>query len=211
MNLPERAFDDLMDRIPPLDLSVSYSGRFKGYNANLKYTNKRMIFNLSSSWKRIDEDIQIGLLQHLIAKVYRTKKKTYSMDLYENFLKNVHIAVPKNRQEPELKRIFDRLNEQFFSGLLEECNLVWGHNSIRTFGSYEYGTDTITMNTALRDHPDLLSYVVFHEMLHKRLKFKGRRHHTKEFRILERSYPGSDILEKKLSALSKKLRFQSLW
>ncbi len=212
MDILIKAFEGLFpDRSYPDTMTLKYSRRFKGYNANLRYRGSKISFALSSEWEKIDDDIKIGLIQHLLVKVYKTKRSTYNMDLYENFLRNVHIAIPKDKQDPYLKQLFHELNDRFFNGLLEESNLVWGHNSFRTFGSYDYGTDTITLNPALKTDEEVLRYVLFHEMLHKKLKFRGSRHHTKEFRKIEKSYPDSALLEKKLGKLSRKLRFRSSW
>ncbi|MBR9692917.1 M48 family metallopeptidase [Candidatus Woesearchaeota archaeon] len=64
-------------------------------------------------------------------------------------------------------------------------------------GHYEYATDTISISTALKEAPELLDYVLYHEMLHKKHKFtesKGgnTRSHTKAFRDEEKKYRLAD-------------------
>lgn len=207
MDILSNAYKGLFpDKEPNHTFHLKYSGRFKGYNANVRYTAQSMTFNLSRNWEKIDDDIKMGLIQALMSKVYRYKQHTFNIDLYNNFLKNIHIAIPVTMSEPELKESFDRVNHMHFDDLIEPVNLKWGNGSIRTFGTYEYGTDTITINPALKDRPELIDYVMHHEMLHKKHKFKHTvsksMHHTKEFKQDEESYPNHKILERELSKIS---------
>ena len=50
-------------------LSLKYSRKFKPYNANVKRYGNNLIFNLSRDWKKISREIQIGLIQELLAKI----------------------------------------------------------------------------------------------------------------------------------------------
>ena len=124
-------------------------------------------------------------------------------------MKKIHIAVPKNNIDPFLEESFERINEQYHSGLIEKPNLVW-HNSFDRLGSYEYGSDTISISKVLEHDLDILDYVMHHEILHKRLKFdnsKGNcRHHTKEFKQMERDFKNSHEMEEKLKILARKKR-----
>lgn len=207
MNITYEAFKGLYpEKEPKHNFLIKYSGKFKGYNANVRYTSTDMTFNLSRKWERIDEDIKMGLIQALMAKVFKLRIHTFNIDLYNNFLKNIHIAIPVTESEPELKESFDRVNELYFNELIEPVNLKWSNGSVRTFGTYEYGTDTITINPALKGKTELIDYVMHHEMLHKKHKFKhtARRsmHHTKEFKRDEEAYPNHKILERELSKIS---------
>jgi len=191
---------------------LKYSGRFSSYNGNVKYGKKvfgakRVTFSLSKAWIGIDYDIQKGIIQHLMQKVFKTKINTISQDLYENFVKNVHIAVPKNNVDEDLKRCYDRVNEKYFLGLVEMPNLVWGKKSFRKLGSYEYGTDKITISKVFEGvtgkDVDLIDFVMFHEMLHKVHKFKtinGRSlHHSKKFKEAEAHFESEEDVEKRLT------------
>jgi hypothetical protein len=207
MNMAEEAFNGLWpEKESSYDFSMKYSGRFKGYNANVRLYGNKITFNLSRNWRSISRDIKIGLLQELMAKILNEKgTKTPSIDLYHIFLKKVHIAVPKTRTEPQLEKSFERVNEYFFAGTIEMPNFVW-NKSARKLGSYDYGSDTITISSMLK-HADteMMDYVMYHEMLHKKYKFssKGGKiyHHTKEFRSSEKAFPNSDIIEQRLKTL----------
>jgi len=196
---PRKEFDYLPE--------INYSGRFKGYNANARLQNKKLIFNLSKNWKNIDNAIKIGLIQELIIRLFRKKAHTFNMDLYNTFLHKVHIGIPKTRIDPMLLQSFVRINAQFFYNTMELPNLIWGTHSIAKLGSYDYGTDTVSMSKILKDDFELVDYVMYHELLHKKHKFRskyGRTHaHTKEFKDDEQKFPNAPLLEKRLSRLAR--------
>jgi len=219
MNLAEKAFQLIY---PERDLhgntfNLTYSGKFTPYNGNVKYGHGIYDFKLSKEWRKVSEEIQIGLIQHLMQKAFKTKKKSLHQDLYEGFIKNVHIAVPKDEIEPKLKESFDRVNERYFLGIVEMTNLVFGQKSFSKLGSYEYSTDTITISRVFENvsHEEtiFLDYIMFHEMLHKVHKFKsvnGRNmHHTGKFKNAERQYDDFKKIEAGLKTFLRKKRFKS--
>ena len=164
---------------------------------------------MSKKWKNVSEEIQSGLIQELLLKIFRLKKKTTNIDLYNLFMKNVHISVPKTKTDAILEESFNKVNEKYFFGLLERPNLVWGNFSLRKLGHYEYGSDTISISRVFRNSDmDILDYVMYHEMLHKKHKFnsKGMRnfHHTKEFKSSEKKFENSSLMEEKISRLVRK-------
>ena len=202
----EEAFKGLWpEREISHDFLIKYSGKFKGYNANIKMYGSKVTFSLSRQWKGISRDIKIGLLQELLARLFRDKKTTQNIDLYHIFLKRVHIAIPKTKTEPELAESFDRVNNEFFAGIIEKPNLKWNNSSTK-LGSYDYGSDTITISRMLNDADrDMVDYVMYHEMLHKKHKFSSKggrlRYHTSEFRSNERAFPNSSLIESRLRRL----------
>lgn len=195
---------------------LKYSGRFRGYNANITLGRNLLTLNLSKNWRHVDRDIKMGLIQELILKLFRKKKKirkiktTMNIGLYHTFLKKVHLFLPKTKNDPILNESFSRINERYFYGVIERPNLVWGSNSVRKLGSYEYGTDTISMSKMLINHSHLLDYVMYHELLHKKHQFYSKNgrtfHHTREFRRKEKEYEDADQLEKELGRLVSKAR-----
>ncbi len=217
--LAERAFKGLEIEDNRAHL-VKYSGHFKGYNANAKYNHDKVEFNLSREWRKIDDDIQIGLIQGLIVKIMKLKsKKTSQMELYENFMKGLSKYAKKHEFEPELEESFHRVNEQFFNGLMDKPNLVFASESFHKLGSYEYSSDTINISTIFQDLPDeelrILDYVMYHELLHKKHSFNvknGRHHaHTKAFRDDEKKF--GETAEQELTnwLRKKKLRRWKFW
>ncbi|MBD3361164.1 hypothetical protein GF358_00020 [Candidatus Woesearchaeota archaeon] len=211
MRLVEKAFRQLF---PDKEFSytdvLEYSGRFKGFNANARLNNltKTITFSLSKNWKGVDEQIKIGLVQSLLLRLFKKKARTVNMDLYDNFIKNLHIAIPKTKSNPVLEESFNRINKLYFAGMIDRPNLRIGKPSARTLGNYDYGTDTITISSLLVPHLDLLDYVMYHEILHKKTKFNSKNgrsfHHTRQFKQLEKAYPNSKELEQKLGRISSK-------
>jgi len=213
MNIAEEAFMELYPQ-KKLDyaISVKYSRQFKPYNANVRKYGNNLMFHLSKDWRKISKEIQIGLIQELLAKILKDKRKTMNMELYNMFLKNVHIAVPKTKTDSILEASFNRNNEMFFNGMLDMPNLQWGNDSTSKLGCYEYGSDAITISTIFKyADPILLDYVMYHEMLHKKFKFESKNgrtlHHSPEFKRMESKFPNHEQMEKEISKLARRHRF----
>jgi hypothetical protein len=194
MNLAEQAFEKLRVVAGIKDFRrkiVKYSGHFKNYNANAKYTNHYLQFNLADNWEAIDEDIQQGLIESLMVKIYKIKNiKTENMKLYEDFMKGLSKYAKKHTHDPILESSFHRVNERFFNGMSDKPNLIWAGESFNKLGSYEYSSDTIYISTIFKEltlaEIHFLDYVMYHELLHKKHQFQmknGRHHaHTTAFR-----------------------------
>jgi len=206
MNLAEEAFQQLYpEKEPNHNFLLKYSAKFKPYNANIRRIGNRLEFNLSRKWLKISKEIQIGLIQELILKIFKDKRKTVNIDLYNSFIKNIHLAVPKTESNPILEGSFNRVNEEYFNGLMEKPNLIFGNHSRRKLGSYEYGSDTIIISKVFLKAPvRLLDYIMYHELLHKQYKFisKNNRnyHHNKEFKRKEEDYKDFRAIEKELNS-----------
>ncbi|MBU1198569.1 MAG: hypothetical protein KKF46_02610 [Nanoarchaeota archaeon] len=213
MNLAEKAFSELFpDKRLTKNLSVKYSRAFRAYNANVKYTASSMVFNLSYEWRKVSNEIKMGLIQSLLAKVYKEKnkpiKKTINMDIYENFLKNIGDYAEVKESDPMLEESFERVNEKYFNGFIDKPNLKWGSITFSKLGTYEYGANTVTISKVLEEDQELLDYVMYHELLHKKHKFYSKNgrsyHHTSKFRKKEKEFDNPDIEEKLKRFLTKK-------
>ena len=213
MNIAEEAYMELYpNKALNYSISVKYSRQFKPYNANVRKYGNNLVFRLSKDWKKISREIQIGLVQELLTKILKDKKKTMNMELYSMFLKNVHIAVPKTKTDDILEASFNRNNDSFFGGMLDIANLEWGSDSTSKLGSYEYGSDTITISTIFQNaNTVLLDYVMYHEMLHKKFKFESKNgrtlHHSPEFKKMEAKFPNHELMEREISKLAGRHRF----
>jgi len=216
MSLSKQAYKGLYpEKEPTHNFKIKYSGKFSSYNANVHYSSSMMEFRLSREWKSISQDIKIGLLQTLMLKVFNEKKQTVEIDLYNIFLKKVHVTAPKVRIEPLLAESFHRVNEKYFNGFMEIPNLVFGRNSLRKLGSYEYGSDTVSISRVLIGKDELIDYVMYHELLHKKFKYnvKNNRnyHHTREFRDAEKLFINHELMEQKLKRLLRRKKFFRLF
>ncbi len=205
MDIVREAFNMLYPEKPyAYAAAVQYSGKFKGYNARISLNRfqKRITLNLSKHWRTVSRDIQIGLVQHLLARLFKDRRHTMQMDLYAYFMKGVPRTIAKTKSHPVLEESFKRLNEQFFNGMMDQPNLVIG-KGITKLGHYDLGTDTVSISTILLEHPVLMDYVMYHELLHKKHQFSGKggshRFHTHAFRQDEHKFPNAARLEQELS------------
>ena len=149
----------------------------------------------------------------LACKVLRLTPPPDMVRVYDRFRKDpdVESAVDSRRlhrgrkifrqdgdRHHALADIYRELNEHHFNGQVDVRRLGWGpHRSWRRLGHYDPVHHTITISPVL-DSPrvprSVLSYIVYHEMLHTLFDPRGslgkRRHHPPEFRRAERGYPG---------------------
>ena len=211
MDIVEEAFHGLYPGRPyTYASSVKYSWQLKDYNSNIRFSGSNLAFHLNKKWRKVDKEIRLGLIQSLLSQIFKTRRRTIEMEYYSSFIKHLHLAVPKTNVDERLAEVFGQLNEQYFNGMLEMPNLALGNSTTSKLGSYEYARDLITISSILADHPKLLEYVLFHEMLHKKYKFssKGERtiHHPPEFLAEEKKFPNAQQLEQELSRVARKAK-----
>jgi predicted metal-dependent hydrolase len=148
----------------------------------------------------------------------RLKKiKTYSTS--SEYTK-IHSALQANNGENQLAGrgktydladLFRKINRQYFQGELEQPRLIWSaRSSVRRLGTYQPEADTISISRRLDNHdiPQILvEYVLYHEMLHKKLGLKevnGRRYaHTSAFRKLEKQFEYFEEAEKVMKRINR--------
>ncbi len=195
----------------PYSATITYSGRFRGYNGGVKKMGFNLEFSISKNWKDVDSEIQIGLIQHLLCKILKKKAKTQNMDLYSYFIKSLHLSAPKTQTEPELAASFERVISLMELFDIEKPNLSWGSATFRKLASYSYEDDTVRVSSLFQDAPtELLDYLMYHELLHKKFKFVQKEsksmHHTREFLEWEAKFPRRNAIEKELTNWVKNKR-----
>jgi len=207
MSLLEQAYNELFQEGTTKELILSYSGRFRGYNANIRMTHDQIVISTSKKWKGVSPDIQKGLLQELLVRLFKTKKQTINMDLYHNFIKSLSNVAPRTHTHPVLEQSFKRVNEMLFNGMMTQPNLKLG-NGINRLGTYEYATDTVTISQILLDNQELMDYVMYHELLHKKHQYTAKkghsRHHSTAFKKAEKEFPRAELLEQELNKFVRK-------
>ncbi len=209
------AYSEFFGEESERELFIDY-GRLRGYNARIRMTQSRIEVQASKQWEEVSPEIQKGLVQMLFARLFKVKKKTINMDLYHNFIRSLPKVVRKTHTHPILEESFKRVNEQFFGGLMQQPNLRLG-KGINRLGTYEYATDTIKITEYLLEHPHLMDYVMYHEMLHKKHQYKEgiqrTQHHSAQFREDEAKFPNAEVLEKELQRLarSQKRAWHGFW
>lgn len=189
-------------------VSVRFSARFKPYNASVRWSSSMIEMRLSRSWQNVNKEILIGLFQELLLRTSRVKEKksTTNLSLYHNYLQSLHLVQEEQQDiDPLLRESFERVNNCYFDSTLERPRLRFGQASRRTLGHYHYATDTVTVSRLLADDTELLDYVMYHELLHKHLKYdhsgKKTRYHTARFRALEKRFANRTEMEQRLKRL----------
>ena len=216
MSLLEQAYKELYPTGTASNFILKYSGRFKGYNGNIRMRLGEITVNMSRQWKGVSPDIQKGLMQELLVRLFKTKKQTIHMELYHHFIKSLSSVAPITHTHPVLEESFKRVNELLFNGMMNQPNLKIG-NGVNRLGTYEYATDTITISKILFGNEELMDYVMYHEMLHKKHQYKakpGRHlHHSTQFKQDESRFPNAEGLEIELHRLVRqnKRRFSWFW
>lgn len=215
MNLVEKAFRQLLpDQDYAFTSEIAYSRAFKDYNANVKYRGSHLEFRLSFLYRDVSEEIVIGLIQSLLLRIFKKKASTINIELYDKFIRNLPKYSRITRTDPLLEASFKRVNEKYFYGFLEKPNLGWGGHNLTQLGSYHYASDTITLSRVLEKDQQLLDYVMYHEMLHKKHQFHSKDgrsyHHTKLFRAKEREFEDKKA-EEKLKKLLRKHRIKRIF
>jgi hypothetical protein len=111
----------------------------------------------------------------------------------------------------DLEKMFEQLNQKYFSGTLQCPHIGWSARSWRRqFGCYDPGPNQILLNRRM-DHPRVpqaaVEYVLYHEMLH--VKHPTRRSgcslvsHSSEFRAEERRFANFDRARRILDHLAR--------
>jgi len=199
-------------------MTIYYSGRFKDFNATVSISSRNrnielLKFSLSRSFQESEDDIVIGILQYLLNKVFKTNRESLEQELYHGFMKHVNRYAKRIPSEPELEILFHELNEEYFESIMDMPNLVFGSPSLTTLGHYTFATDTVSLSTHLSENRELLKYVLYHELLHKKHSFKrssgGKtQYHTPAFRKDEINYSIANI-EVQLNQFIKKKKVKS--
>jgi predicted metal-dependent hydrolase len=219
MGIVEDAFSRIFPSIEfQYEASIDYSGKFKPFNATVRKRGSQLEFNLSRSWETVSEEIKIGLIQSLLVKILRRDKSiapagekarkspSFNMQLYDDFIKGMSdSAEAVESGDEQLNASFSRVNQTYFLGLMDRPNLKWGSDSFRKLACFEYHTNTISVSNLFQGAPEhLLDYLMYHELLHKKLKFSssnGRTsHHGTKFREEEARFEGWKSINSGLNA-----------
>jgi len=213
MNLIEESFQRLFpEKEFPYQSEMEYNRRLADFNANIRLEPRKIKVNFNLQWKDIDSEIKIGLIQHLLLKILKKRGHTQNIELYNNFIKNIPLLTPKTKSDPLLEAAFHRVNQRFLSDEVEMPNLTWGTDSFRKLASYNFHTDTITVSTLfVQAAPEILDYLMYHEMLHKHHKFKhheGRSSfHSPAFKEDEQRYPDHELIEKRIESIIRRKKY----
>ena len=206
-----RVFKQIKPRTSVPGLRVEFC-RFANADSFIRLENGRLHVRISDLLEGAPAPVMEALAFILVSKLYRkpvARLYSYRYRLYLNrrdFRKQAQlvrqirgrkfISGPQGAQH-NLEEIFERLNVQFFDGLMGRPQLGWSRGVSRSMlGHYDPSHNAIIISRIF-DQPRVpalaLEYVMFHEMLHLRYPVdhngSRRRVHTKEFQAAEKKYP----------------------
>src|SRR3989344_2729344 len=104
MNLIQESFNRLFpDKEFAYTTELNYNRRLNDFNANIRLQQRIIAINLNLQWKDIDDEIKIGLIQSLLLKIFQERTNTQNLELYNNFVKNIPLVIPKTEIDPVLE------------------------------------------------------------------------------------------------------------
>jgi len=206
-----RVFRVLRPRTPVPELRLEFC-RFANADSFIRLHNGRMHVRISDLLEGAPAPVLEALAFILLGKLYRKAVPRiygHRYRLYLNrrdFRRQAHlvrqvrgrkfVSGPQGERH-NLEEIFERLNRQFFDGLLGRPRLGWSRRPSRSMlGHYDPSHNAIIISRIFdREGVPLLAleYVMYHEMLHLRFPVdhtgSRRRVHTREFREAEKKFP----------------------
>jgi len=205
-----RVFRELKPRTSVPRLRVEFC-RFANADSFISLKDGLLEARISDLLAGAPAPVQEALAHILLCKLYRkpiAALYTHRYRLYLNrrdmrrqahLVKQIRgrkfISGPKGECH-DLEEIFERLNAQFFDGLLGRPQLGWSRRESRSMlGHFDPSHNAIVISRIF-DRPAApllaLEYVMYHEMLHLRFPVDHtgarRRVHTREFRESERKF-----------------------
>jgi hypothetical protein len=206
-----RVFRELKPRTPLPELRVEFC-RFANPDSFVRLENGRLHIRISDLLAGAPAPVTEALAHILLGKLYRRpapRMYTHRYRLYLNrrdvrrqahLVRQVRghkfISGPQGEHR-NLESVFERLNEQFFDGLLARPQLGWSRGLSRgMLGHFDPSHNAIVISRIFDQGQAselALEYVMYHEMLHLRypVDHNGvrRRVHTREFRDAELKFP----------------------
>jgi len=206
-----RVLKDLRPRTEPPKIPVEFR-RYANANSSVRLQGGRLTVWIADILEGAPAPIMEALAYILLGKLYKREIPRIYTHRYRLYLNRREIRQKlqlvrqirgrKFVSGPEgashnLEEIFERLNRDYFSGLLGRPLLGWSRRPSRSMlGHFDPSHNAIIISRIF-DHASApllaLEYVMFHEMLHLRhpVDHNGarRRVHTREFRQAERAFP----------------------
>ncbi len=206
-----RVLRDLKPRTGLPEIQVVFR-RYANANSSIRLAEGRLTVKIADILEGAPAPILEALAYILIGKLYRRPIPRMYANRYRLYLnrRDVRQKMQLVRQirgrkfvsGPEgashnLEEIFERLNREYFQGLLGRPLLGWSRRAARgILGHFDPSHNAIIISRIFDNPatpPLALEYVMFHEMLHLRhgVDHHGvrRRVHTREFRQAEQAFP----------------------
>ncbi len=206
-----RVFRELKPRTQPPEIRVEFC-RFANADSFIRLNEGNLQVRMSDLLEGAPAPVLEALAYVLLGKLYRKPVPRIYSHRYRLYLnrrdvrRQAHlirqirgrkfISGPAGECR-HLEEIFERLNQQFFDGMLGSPQLGWSRGASRSMlGHFDPSHNAIIISRIFdrQEVPPLaLDYVMFHEMLHLRYPVDHggarRRVHTKDFREAEKTFP----------------------
>jgi hypothetical protein len=206
-----RVFRELRPRTLVPELRLEFC-RFANADSFIRLQDGRLHLRISDLLSGAPAPVMEALAYILLGKLYRKPVARVHSHRYRLYLnrRDVRRQAQVVRQirgrkfisgpqgeHYNLEEIFERINVDFFEGLMGRPMLGWSRQSSRSMlGHFDPSHNAIVISRIFDQTgvpPLALEYVMFHEMLHLRypVEHKGvrRRVHTREFRDAEKRFP----------------------
>jgi hypothetical protein len=206
-----RVFRELKPRTPVPELTVEFC-RFANADSFISLKEGRLHVRISDLLAGAPAPVAEALAHILLGKLYRkpiARMYSHRYRLYLNrrdvrrqaqLVRQIRgrkfISGPQGEYY-NLDEVFERLNRQYFDGLMGRPQLGWSRGKSRSMlGHFDPSHNAIIISRIFdqKGAPAIaLEYVMFHEMLHLQYPVDHtgmrRRVHTKEFREAEKKFP----------------------
>ncbi len=197
---------------PPAACRVEFYP-YTGLNSTIRVSRGgTLLLRVSDLLQDAPEEVLLGLCHILVARLFRRRVPALRSEPYRRWVRRPELRerarrarelrgrkrlLPPQGETHDLRRLFDRLNEQYFGGELQVRALGWSlQGSRRRLGHWDPAHQAIVLDRRL-DLPAVpeyvVAYVLYHEMLHAHLGEEETGglffvHHPR-FRAAERRYP----------------------
>lgn len=193
--------------------------------------NSAMIFQCKTSRKNVHITFNEGFISATHAEVeillacclHSTQKNMAALRSisrsapYQRTIKKIWQHTPQSSLSTrgeyyDLLPLFHAINSEYFHGNLQVPRLKWSaKKATRRLGYYHPDSDTISISPFLDQKdipPYVIEYVLYHEMLHKKLGLKAansyRIAHTTQFKQLEHNFKAYQDAEAFLKSLQRR-------
>jgi len=218
-----RIFAELKPRTKPPEIHIQFR-RFANVNSSIKMESNSIAVTLPDLLEGAPAPVMESLAWILLSKLFRrpvppTHSHRFKLYLNRHEVRRTMHLVKQQRgrkfvsgpvgERYNLEEIFEKLNLQFFNGLMARPQLGWSRTVSRSLlGHYDPSHNAIIISQILdteKATPLAIEYVMFHEMLHLRypVEHSGakRRIHTKDFREAEKQFPDFKLAKEHLKKL----------
>jgi predicted metal-dependent hydrolase len=224
----EEAFETFDRRRKTPEIDVQFYP-YVGINHTIRVRDGRVFVRIADICRDMPAIAQKGLAYILVAKLLRKRVPDRAREVYSEIIESEVIQRRANANKKkygrkvvtthagevyDLRKVFDRLNREYFWGTLRKPTLTWSsRKTYRVLGHYDATHDTIVISKSL-DSSDVPQYVLesvlFHEMLHiyhPTVHHNGRRYnHTPAFRRDEEAFEHFEAAERWIERSVPKLK-----